>query len=98
MFDRLGAEPLHRRARREQDLTGPPGGRGSPGTGATHRLTAQEERVARLAAERLTNREIAVQLRISHRTVGHHLGNVFAKLGINTRTELNCVDACPEPP
>ncbi|MFD3980219.1 ATP-binding protein [Streptomyces griseus] len=98
VFDRLGAEPLHRRARREQDLTGPPGGRGSPGTGAMHRLTAQEERVARLAAERLTNREIAVQLRISHRTVGHHLGNVFAKLGINTRTELNCVDACPEPP
>ncbi|MFD4024873.1 AAA family ATPase [Streptomyces sp. NPDC058576] len=88
VFGRLGAQPLHRRAQREQDLTGPPGRRGTSDTWAVSRLTAQEERVAQLAAEQLTNREIAVQLRISHRTVGHHLGNVFAKLGINTRTEL----------
>ncbi|ONK09590.1 LuxR family transcriptional regulator [Streptomyces sp. MP131-18] len=90
VFDRLGAEPLHRRARREQELTGPPGRRGSLDTDEVNRLTLQEQRVAQLAAEQLTNREIAVQLRISHRTVGHHLGNVFAKLGINTRTELSC--------
>ncbi|MFF9044368.1 LuxR C-terminal-related transcriptional regulator [Streptomyces parvulus] len=88
-FDRLGAEPLRQRAQREQDLTGAPGRRGSSGIRAMHRLTAQEQRVAQLAAEQLTNREIGVQLRISHRTVGHHLGNMFAKLGINTRTELS---------
>ncbi|MEV8350221.1 LuxR family transcriptional regulator [Streptomyces niveus] len=95
VFDRLGTEPLRKRAQREQDLTGAPGRRGSSDTGAVNRLTAQEERVAQLAAERLTNREIAAQLRISHRTVGHHLGNVFAKLGINTRTELSRIHAGP---
>ncbi|MFI5720696.1 ATP-binding protein [Nocardia sp. NPDC051750] len=90
VFDRLGAEPLRRRAQREHDLTGPPGRRGSLDVRELNRLTAQEQRVARLAAEQLTNREIAAQLRISHRTVGHHLGNVFAKLGITARTELSC--------
>lgn len=88
VFDHLGAEPLSRRARRERDLTGPPGRRGSPGAGEDVRLTAQEHRIARLAAQRMTNREIAAKLRISHRTVGHHLGNVFAKLGITARSEL----------
>ncbi|MGV9854755.1 hypothetical protein ACWDWU_39280 [Streptomyces sp. NPDC003442] len=50
-----------------------------------------------LAAKQLTKREIVVQPRISHRTVGHHLGNAFAKLGINTRTELSCTRAGSEP-
>ncbi|MFC4560959.1 AAA family ATPase [Nocardiopsis mangrovi] len=97
VFDRLGAEPLRRRARREWDLTGPPGRRGSPEAGETGGLTAQEQRIARLAAEQLTNREIAAKLRISHRTVGHHLGNVYAKLGINTRAGLSLVYADSEP-
>ncbi|MFJ9590832.1 helix-turn-helix transcriptional regulator [Streptomyces acidicola] len=97
VFDRLGAEPLHRRAQREQDLTGQPGRRGSPDTREVNRLTAQEQRVAQLVAKQLTNREIAIQMRISHRTVGHHLGNVFAKFGINTRTELSYTHAGSEP-
>ncbi|QFU88294.1 AAA family ATPase [Amycolatopsis sp. YIM 10] len=97
VFDRLGAEPLRRRAQRERDLTGPPGHRGTADAMAANRLTAQEHRVARLAAEQLTNREIAVQLRISHRTVGHHLRNVFAKLGISTRAELNHTGTRAEP-
>ncbi|MFJ3038253.1 ATP-binding protein [Streptomyces tendae] len=97
-FERLGAEPLRQRAQREQDLTGAPGRRESSDTRAMNQLTAQEQRVAELAAEQLTNREIGVQLRISHRTVGHHLGNVFAKLGINTRTELSDLHAGCEPP
>ncbi|MDQ0946573.1 DNA-binding CsgD family transcriptional regulator [Streptomyces phaeochromogenes] len=63
-----------------------------------NRLTAQEQRVAQLAAGQLTNRVIGVQLRISHRTVGHHLENVFTKLGINTRTELSDLHAGCEPP
>ncbi|GAA1452109.1 AAA family ATPase [Nocardiopsis tropica] len=97
VFDRLGAEPLGRRARRERDLTGPPGGRGSPDAGEDVRLTAQEHRIARLAAQQMTNREIAAKLRISHRTVGHHLGNVFAKLGITARSELGRTHGGPEP-
>ncbi|WP_322620554.1 helix-turn-helix domain-containing protein [Streptomyces acidicola] len=97
VFDRLGAEPPHRRAQREHDLTGQPGRRGSPDTREVNRLTAQEQRVAQLAAKQLTNRDIAIQMRISHRTVGHHLGNVFAKLGINTRKELSYTHAGSEP-
>lgn len=51
-------------------------------------LTASERRIAELAAEGLTNREIAQSLFVSARTVEGHLTNVFHKLGINTRTEL----------
>lgn len=87
-FVRLGAEPLLRRAQRELSLTDPPGRRATPAGMMAPTLTAQEQRVARLAAQQLTNREIGTQLRISHRTVGHHLGNVFSKLGIATRSEL----------
>ncbi|MER7435324.1 helix-turn-helix transcriptional regulator, partial [Pseudonocardia alni] len=55
-------------------------------------LTAQELRVAQLAAEGLTNREIAARLLISHRTVGHHLGSVYPKLGVTSRAELARLD------
>lgn len=62
-----------RRRRREQD----------PG-----RLTPQEQRVAELAAEGLTNTQIAAALHLSPKTVGHHLGRVYAKLGLSSRREL----------
>lgn len=62
------------------------------GSSAAAGLTAQELRVARLAAERLTNREIAAQLLISPRTVGHHLANVYPKLGIASRADLARID------
>ncbi|BBG03786.1 MULTISPECIES: helix-turn-helix transcriptional regulator [Pseudonocardia] len=90
VFDRLGADPLRRRALREQDLADGPTLRRGPGSSAG--LTAQELRVARLASDHLTNREIAAQLLISPRTVGHHLANVYPKLGITSRTELSRVD------
>jgi DNA-binding CsgD family transcriptional regulator len=51
-------------------------------------LTACERRIAELAAEGLTNREIAQTLFITARTVEGHLTNVFHKLDISTRTEL----------
>ena len=51
-------------------------------------LTAQEERVAALAADCMTNAQIAAALHLSPRTVGHHLGRVYTKLGIASRREL----------
>jgi len=51
-------------------------------------LTAQERLVARLAAAGRTNREVAAELVISTKTVEHHLGRVYARLGLRSRTEL----------
>ncbi|WP_121254140.1 LuxR family transcriptional regulator [Nocardioides ferulae] len=51
-------------------------------------LTAGERRVARLAAEGLTNRQIAAQLVITVKAVEWHLSHVYRKLGIRSRTRL----------
>ena len=48
--------------------------------------------VARFVAEGGTNRDVAAQLFLSHRTVSYHLHNVYRKLGIASRTELARVD------
>jgi DNA-binding CsgD family transcriptional regulator len=51
-------------------------------------LTSQELVVARLAAAGRSNREVAVELVVSVKTVEFHLRNVFHKLGVTTRREL----------
>jgi DNA-binding CsgD family transcriptional regulator/predicted negative regulator of RcsB-dependent stress response len=51
-------------------------------------LTASERRVARLAAQGLTNREVAQALFVSLRTVETHLTHAFQKLGIDSRNQL----------
>jgi DNA-binding NarL/FixJ family response regulator len=50
-------------------------------------LSERELEVLRAASQGLPNKEIARRLGLSVRTVHTHLGNVFAKLGVNTRTE-----------
>lgn len=55
------------------------------------RLTARELEVARLAAARSTNREIADELCVSIRTVENHLQHVFNKLGVCSRRQLAAV-------
>ncbi|WP_205471895.1 LuxR family transcriptional regulator [Nocardioides sp. SYSU D00038] len=51
-------------------------------------LTAAEQRVARLAAEGLTNRQIATELVVTIKAVEWHLSHVYRKLGISSRTRL----------
>jgi DNA-binding CsgD family transcriptional regulator len=51
-------------------------------------LTASERRISEMAAQRLTNKEIAQALFITTKTVELHLGNAYKKLGIRSRQQL----------
>ena len=50
-------------------------------------LTERELDVLRRAAHGLTNKQIGAALQISDRTVQNHLANIYAKLGVASRTE-----------
>jgi DNA-binding CsgD family transcriptional regulator/tetratricopeptide (TPR) repeat protein len=52
------------------------------------RLTPREAQVAEFVMAGMSNREIGGKLSLSDRTVEHHLGAVFAKLGVRSRAEL----------
>jgi DNA-binding CsgD family transcriptional regulator len=51
-------------------------------------LTASERRVVDLAAEGLTNVEIAQALFVTRKTVEKHLGSAYSKLDITSRAQL----------
>lgn len=90
-FDRLGATPWADRARTELTATGLPGAAAAQekATGVLALLTPQELQIVRLAAQGLANKDIAAQLFLSPRTVGHHLYKAYPKLGILSRGELD---------
>jgi len=52
-----------------------------------HDLTAREVEVLALVAEGLTNKGIGAELYVSPRTVGTHVSNLLAKLGLSNRLE-----------
>ena len=86
-FEELGALPWAERARAELAAAGArPRNERQPHARAA--LTAQELRIARLVAEGRTNKEAAAELYLSPKTVGYHLGKIYAKLGIHSRAEL----------
>ena len=91
MFEDMGYEPYAERARRELIATGEKVRKRSAETRDT--LTAQEEQIARLAGDGLSNPEIGAQLFISARTVEWHLRKVFTKLGISSRRQLRAAFA-----
>ena len=58
-------------------------------------LTPSEQRIARMAADGLSNGEIAQALCLSRRTIEMHLGHAYSKLGVRSRAELGGVLAEP---
>jgi DNA-binding CsgD family transcriptional regulator len=85
-FDDLGAAPWAERARQELRASGETARKRDPSTAAS--LTPQELQVARLVRQGLSNRDAAAQLFLSPRTIDFHLRNVFAKVGVTSRTGL----------
>jgi ATP/maltotriose-dependent transcriptional regulator MalT len=87
MFVSMGAEAFTARAERELLATGEHARKRTVET--TFELTPQELQIARLAQTGLSNQVIAAQLFISPRTVEYHLHQIFTKLGIASRTQLD---------
>jgi DNA-binding CsgD family transcriptional regulator len=83
---RCGAAGLAAQARAELVAAGARPRR--PALSGVQALTPSERRVCELAADGLTNREIAQALFVSTKTVEFHLRNAYLKLRIRSRREL----------
>jgi ATP/maltotriose-dependent transcriptional regulator MalT len=88
-FAQLDAAPYLERC--EQELAVTLGEPSEHGIGPEAPLTPQEIVVARLVAAGQTNRQAATKLVVSVKTIEYHLGNVYAKLGVTSRTQLALV-------
>lgn len=88
-FERCGAGVWAAQARDELRALGATAHVARAGTPTLlARLTPQQLRIARHVAEGATNREVALTLAVSTRTVDYHLRKVFAALGVRSRLEL----------
>jgi DNA-binding CsgD family transcriptional regulator len=76
-FEQLGAAVD---ARQTEDLLA-----GKDGTLLPAGVTRREAEVLRLVAAGKSNKDIAAELRLSPRTVAHHLDSIFTKLGVSSR-------------
>jgi DNA-binding NarL/FixJ family response regulator len=77
VFEQLGAAP---------DLARVDSFARPASSGDVHELTARELQVLRLVAAGETNKAIAAKLVLSDRTVERHVRNIFAKLGVSSRS------------
>ncbi|MFD3452044.1 AAA family ATPase [Streptomyces sp. NPDC058691] len=92
VFRTLGAAPWVTRTVAELRATGvDPGQELRPDP--TMELTPQQLAIVELAAQGLSNKEIAARLFLSPRTVGFHLNRAFPKLGVTSRFQLRDVFA-----
>ncbi|MFH9548172.1 LuxR C-terminal-related transcriptional regulator [Streptomyces sp. NPDC017435] len=87
-FERCGALAWAEQTRAELRAGGAAPGGGASTVGGLSALTPQQQRIARCVAEGATNREVALTLSVSTRTVDYHLRKVFATLGVRSRVEL----------
>ncbi|TCC55313.1 helix-turn-helix transcriptional regulator [Kribbella pittospori] len=87
-FERIAAYGWERRVRTELTALGDTAPEPATGIGGAGQLTPQELQVVRRAAQGMSNREIAAELFLSPRTVGHHLYKAYPKLGVSRRSQL----------
>jgi DNA-binding CsgD family transcriptional regulator len=85
-FEQLGAEPWAERARGELGASGETARRRDPSSAG--QLTPQELQVALVVAKGATNREAGAVLFLSPKTIEAHLGRIYRKLEVRSRTEL----------
>jgi DNA-binding CsgD family transcriptional regulator len=85
-FERMGARGFAGRARSELAATGEHAMERAAQAG--RRLTPQETQIAQLAADGVSNRDIATRLFLSTATVDYHLRKIYRKLGVTRRASL----------
>ncbi|MEV6966552.1 AAA family ATPase [Hamadaea sp. NPDC051192] len=91
MFVEIGMEAFAERARRELLATGETVRKRAVNATATDELTPQEEQIAVLVRNGLSNPEVGARLYLSPRTVEWHLRKIFTKLAITSRSQLRDV-------
>ena len=84
-FERLGAMAW---AAQAQDELRAAGGRRRFATADDGALTGQEARIAAAVRRGASNREIAAELFLAPKTIEYHLGRIYRKLGVRSRTQL----------
>ncbi len=85
-FERLDAAPWEERVHSELAAAGEKTRRRE--TSAAQELTPQELQVALIVAQGATNREAGAALFLSPKTIEAHLGRIYRKLRVRSRTEL----------
>jgi DNA-binding NarL/FixJ family response regulator len=88
-FERLGARWWAERTRAELRASGATSGRGAAAVADV--LSPHELQVAMIVAKGATNKEAAAALFVSPKTVEHHLGQIYRKLDLRSRTELSAL-------
>ena len=96
LFAAIGMASFAERARRELMATGETVRKRTAQASTSHELTPQEQQIALLVRDGLSNPEVGARLFLSPRTVEWHLRKVFVKLGISSRKELRLKLPRPE--